>query len=144
LSWFKKICIFDTISFNPNQIKSLAPNIKENKGLISLFFYDKIPFGFFPKNLDFNSFVHLNTMAVSIFDDKFMDNLECFNLKTTSNIPLTRFYLIHDKIGAWYEYIEKQDIWSNRKLWTCKIWVVEIVLKLLLNLVAEKIISERK
>jgi hypothetical protein len=73
-----------------------------------------------------------------------MDNLEWSNLKTTSYIPLTSFYLIDDKIGAWYEYIERQYIWSNRKLWTCKMWVVWIVLKLLLNLVVEKIISERK
>ncbi len=73
-----------------------------------------------------------------------MDNLEWFNLKTTSDIPLTSFGLIDDKIGAWYEYIERQDIWSNRKFWTCKMWDVWIVLKLLLNLVAEKIIAERK
>ncbi len=53
-------------------------------------------------------------MLVSIFDNKFMDNLEWFNLKTTSDIPLTSFYLIDDTIGAWYEYIERQDIWSSR------------------------------
>ena len=81
-------------------------------------------------------------MAVSIFDYKFMDNLELFNLKTPSHIPLTSFYLIDDKIGAWYEYIRRQDIWSNRKFRTCKMWVVWIVLKLLINLVAEKIISK--
>jgi len=44
-----------------------------------------------------------------------MDNLELFNLKTTYDIPLNSFYLIDDKIGAWYEYIERQDICSNRK-----------------------------
>jgi hypothetical protein len=72
-----------------------------------------------------------------------MDNLEWFNLKTTSDIPPTSLYLIDDKIGAWYEYIERQDIWSNIKFRTCKMWVVWIVLKLLLNLVAQKIISKR-
>ena len=83
-------------------------------------------------------------MVVRIFDNKFMDNLEWFNLKTTSDIPLTSFFLIDDKIGAWYEYIKTQDIWSNRKFWTYKRKVVWIVLKLLLNLVAEKITSKRK
>ena len=83
-------------------------------------------------------------MAISIFDNKLIDNLVFFNLKTTSDMPLTSFYLIDDKIGAWYEYIERQDIWSNIKFWKCKMWVVWIVLKLLLNLVAEKIMSKRK
>ena len=57
-------------------MKFLSSNIKENKSFIYLIFYDKIPLGFFPKNLDLNNFVHLNTMTVSIFDNKFMDNLE--------------------------------------------------------------------
>ena len=39
-----------------------------------------------------------------------MDNLEWFYLKTTSDIPLTSFYLIDDKSGDWYEYIKRQDI----------------------------------
>jgi hypothetical protein len=84
-------------------------------------------------------------MAVIIFDNKLMDNSEWFNLEAIYDIvlPLTSFYLINDKIGAWYENIERQDIWRNRKFWTCKMWVVRIVLKLLLNLVAEKIISEK-
>ena len=72
-----------------------------------------------------------------------MDNLEWSDLKTTSNIVITSFYLIDDKIGAWYEYIGKQNIWNYKKNWTCKMWVVCIVLKLLLNLVAEKIMSKR-
>ena len=42
-------------------------------------------------------------MAVTIFDIKFMGNLEWFNLKTTSDIAIASFYLIDDKIGAWYE-----------------------------------------
>ncbi len=47
-------------------------------------------------------------MAVTIYTNKFMDNLEWSDLKTTSNIGITSFYLIDDKIGAWYEYIERQ------------------------------------
>ena len=82
-------------------------------------------------------------MAVKIFTDKFMDNSELSVLKTTSDVAITSFYLINDKIGAWYEYIERQNIWNYRKFWTCKMWVVWIVLKLLLNQVDEKIISER-
>ena len=117
--------------------------VKENKGLIYLFFYDEIAFGNFPNNSDLNQFVHLNTMALSIFTENFMDDLEWSYLKTTSDIAINSFYLIDDKIGAWYEYIERQNIWDYRKFWTCKMWVVWIVLKLLLNLVAEKFISER-
>jgi hypothetical protein len=143
LLWFTKGGISDTISFYPNQIRFLSPTIKQNKGLIYLFFNDEIPFGIFPHNLDLNQFVYLNTMAVTIFRDNFMDNLEWSNLKTTSDIAITSLYLINDKIGSWYEYIERQNIWDYRKFWTCKMWVVWIVLKLLLNLVAEKIISER-
>ena len=82
-------------------------------------------------------------MAVTIFTNKFMDNLEWSDLKTTSHVAITSFYLINDKIGAWYEYIERQNIWNYINFWTCKMWVVWIVLKLLLNLVAEKVISER-
>ena len=125
MSWFTTEGISDTISFYPNQIRFLSPNnIKENRCLIYLFFYDRIPFGVFPENLDLNQFVHLNTMAVTIFDNKFMDNLECFYLKTTFDIAISSFYLIDDKIGAWYGYIERQNIWNYRKFWTCKMWVV--------------------
>ncbi len=63
-------------------------------------------------------------MALSIFTDRFMDNSEWSVLKTTSDIAITSFYLIDDKIGAWYEYIERQNIWNYRKFWTCKMWVV--------------------
>ena len=49
-------------------------------------------------------------MAVTIFDNKFMENLKWLDLKTTSDIAITIFYLIDDKIGAWYEYIERQKI----------------------------------
>ncbi len=124
LLWFLKGGISDTISFYPNQIRFLPPTIKENKSLIYLFCNDEIPFGVFPDNLDLNQFVYLNTMAVTIFTDKFMDNLEWSDLKTTSNIAITSFYLIDDKIGAWHEYIERQNIWNYRKFWTCKMWVV--------------------
>jgi hypothetical protein len=43
---FAKEGISNTISFYPNQIKILSPNIKENRGLIYLFFYDKFLLGF--------------------------------------------------------------------------------------------------
>ena len=43
-TWFAKDGISDTVSFCPNQVKKLSPTIKENKGLIYLFFYDEIPF----------------------------------------------------------------------------------------------------
>ncbi len=49
-------------------------------------------------------------MAVTIFDNKFMENLELLDVKTTSDIPITSYYLIDDKISYWYEYIEKQNI----------------------------------
>ena len=141
--WFTKGGISDTISFYPNQIRFLSPTIKENKSLIYLLFNDEIPFGIFPDSLDLNQFVYLNTMALSIFTGNFMDDLEWSDLKTTSDIAITSLYLINDKIGAWYEYIERQNMWNCRKFWTCKLWVVWIVLKLLLNLVDEKIKSER-
>ena len=89
-----------------------------------------------------NPLIYLNTMAVTIFTKKFMDNLEWSDLKTTFDIDRTSFFLIDDKIGAWYKYIERQNIWNYRKFWTCKMWVVWIVFKLLLDLVAEKIKSE--
>ena len=98
LKWFTKEGIFDTISVYPNQIIFLSPAIKENKGLIYLFFEDEIPFGFFPENLDLNHFVHLNTMAITIFDNQFMENLKKLNIKTTSSIPITSYYLIDDKL----------------------------------------------
>jgi hypothetical protein len=40
-------------------------------------------------------------MAATIFDNKFMENLEWLDIKTTSDIPLSSFYLIDNKIGAW-------------------------------------------
>ncbi len=90
--WFTKGGISDTISFFPNQIRFLSPTIKENKSLIYLFFNDEIPFGIFPDNLDLSQFVYLNTMAVAIFTDKFMDNLEWSDLKTTSDVAITSFF----------------------------------------------------
>ena len=47
-------------------------------------------------------------MAVTIFDNQFMENLEWLDIKTTCDIPITSYYLIDDKIGYWYEYIEKK------------------------------------
>ena len=67
-------------------------------------------------------------MAVTIFDNKFIENLEWLDIKITSDIPITSFYLIYDKFGAWYEYIERQNIWNDRKFWTYKMWVVWIVI----------------
>jgi hypothetical protein len=101
--------------FYPNQIRFLSPTIKENRGLIYIFFNDEIPFGVFPEYLDLNQFVHSNTMAVTIFTNKFKDNLNRLNQNTTSDIAMTSFYLIDDTIGAWYEYIESQNIWNYRK-----------------------------
>ena len=72
-----------------------------------------------------------------------MENSKWLDIKTTSHIPIFFFYLIDDNNGAWYEYIKRQNIWNNINFWTCKMWVVQIDLKLLLNLVAEKIISAR-
>ena len=42
--------------------------------------------------------------------NKFMDNLERSDLKRTFDIAITSFYLIDDKICAWYEYIERQKM----------------------------------
>ena len=86
LLWFTKGGISDTISFYPNQIKFLSPNIKQNKGLIYLFFNDKIAFGIFPDDLDLNQFVYLNTMAVNIFTKNFMDNLDQLDILKQSLI----------------------------------------------------------
>ena len=105
-----KECISDTILFYPNQINFLSPTIKGNKGYIYLFFNDKTPFGFFPENLDLNHSVHLNTITVTIVDNKFMENLEWLDIKTASHIPITSYYSIDGKFGYWYEYIEKQNI----------------------------------
>ena len=58
-------------------------------------------------------------MAVTIFDNKFIENLEWLDIKTTSGIPKTSYYLIDDKIGYWYEFIEKQNIRNYKKFWTC-------------------------
>ena len=60
-------------------------------------------------------------MAATIFDNKFMENLEWLDIKTTSDIPLSSFYLIDNKIGAWYENIERHNIWNNIKFWTCEL-----------------------
>ena len=57
-------------------------------------------------------------MAVTIFDNKFMENLEWLDIKTTSRIPITSYYLIDDTIGYWYEYIEKPNVWNCAKFWT--------------------------
>jgi hypothetical protein len=72
LSWFTKEGNSDRISFYPNQIRFLSPTIKENRGLIYLVFNDEIPFGVFLDNLDLNLFVHLNTIEVRIFMNKFI------------------------------------------------------------------------
>ena len=66
-------------------------------------------------------------MAINIFTNKFMDSLERSDLKTISDIAITSFYLIDDKIGAWYDYIDRENIWNYKKFWTCKMWVVWIV-----------------
>jgi len=37
-------------------------------------------------------------MAVTIFDNKFIENLEWLHVKTTSGIPIASYYLIDDKL----------------------------------------------
>ena len=37
-------------------------------------------------------------MAITIFDNQFMENLKKLNIKTTSSIPITSYYLIDDKL----------------------------------------------
>ena len=44
-----------------------------------------------------------------------MDNLERLDQKATFDIARSSFNLIDDEIGAWYEYIERQNIWNHRK-----------------------------
>ena len=70
-----------------------------------------------------------------------MEILNLLDIKVAFGIPITIYYLIDDRIGYWYEHIKRQNIWNYRKFWTYKMWVVRIVLKLLLNLVAVKIKS---
>ena len=137
-TWFTKDGISDIISFCPNQINFLSLIMKENKHVIYLFLNDKMPFGFFSEDLDLNHSVYLNTMAVIIFNNKFMENLEWSGIKVEYGISITSYYLIDDKIGYWYDNIERKNIWNYRKFWTSKMWAVWIVLKLLLNLVAGK------
>ena len=68
-TWFTKDGISDIISFCPNQMTIFSSIVEENNDEIYLFLDDKIPFRFFPEDLD------LNTMAVTIFDNKFMEIL---------------------------------------------------------------------
>ena len=49
-------------------------------------------------------------MVVTIFDNRFMENLEWLDIKTSSGIPIASYYLIDDKFGYWYEYIQRQNI----------------------------------
>ena len=72
-----------------------------------------------------------------------MENLEWLDIKATFGIPITSYNLTDDTIGYQYEYIVKQNIWGYKKFWTCKMWVVWIVLKLFFNLAAKKIILAR-
>jgi hypothetical protein len=38
-----------------------------------------------------------------------MEKLKWLDIKTTSDIPITSFYLIDDTNGAWYEDIERHN-----------------------------------
>ena len=66
------------MSFYPNQIKLLSPTIKQNIFSIKMLIQSDIPFDFSPPIFEFNGLAHLNLMAVSIFDLKFVDNLLWF------------------------------------------------------------------
>jgi hypothetical protein len=100
-------------------------------------------FIFPPKLIDFNHFTYLNTMAVSIFDLQCILNLAWFNEKNCCDLPITINYLINNQIGKRYNYIKKKYFWHFREYCTCEMWVVLIVLKLLFDLVANKIVSTR-
>ncbi len=78
-------------------------------------------------------------MRINIFDLKFTSNLVSFNKTIAFDIPITCYYLINNKIGKWYNYIQRTETRHNREVWTCKMRVIWIVLKLLFNLVVDKI-----
>ena len=144
-SWFAKHGISDLISFRPNQIIFLSPSIKQNLNFIYILIGDNFPFKFSLKLFDFNQFTYLNTMAVSILDLHFynMDDLVWFNEKINSDTPFTNYYLINNQIGKWYNYIKGKEIWHFIDYWTCKMWVVLILLHLLFDLVVDKYGSAR-
>ncbi len=75
LTRFIKDGIYDTISFSTNQIKFLSQTVKENCNLMYMLITNFILSGFSPTMYDFSKFTHLDTMAVNIFDFKFIDNL---------------------------------------------------------------------
>ena len=45
-----------------------------------------------------------------------MENIEWLDIKTTYGIHKTSYYLIDDRFGACYEYIERQNIWGYKKI----------------------------
>lgn len=97
------------------------------------------PIGFYPEEFELDKFPHLSEMAVKIYSNKFMDDLNWFNERVTLDIPITSHYLINEKIGKWYDHVQDKNLWQYREYWTCKMWVVWIVVSQLLNLVVDKI-----
>jgi hypothetical protein len=52
--------------------------------------------------------------------------------------------LLTPSVGKWYEFIKSKKLWDKREFWTCKMWVVWLVIHILQNLIKTRIIEERR
>jgi hypothetical protein len=110
LTWFTHGDISDSISFYPNQIQFLSPTINEKFISIKMLIQSDISFDFSPTLFEFTKLTHLNTITISIFNLKFIDNLVWFNKTMQSYIRITSHHLTVRKIGKWYNFKKKNEI----------------------------------
>jgi hypothetical protein len=146
-NWIKYNGICDKLMFYPNQIDWLSSIIKNRKdkmrGIISN--PEQIMCGTFPKEFDiYTLFPELNQVAVNIYANFVNDEDWLRNVLNDKNMFTKSRFLISKSVCTWYKQVKAMKLWEFRQYWTCKMWVVWLVLHIVQKLVSMYYIDERK
>ena len=139
--WFEKNGICETLEFYPNQIDWLSTFIKNGKYEINSFLVkERLQVGTIHDNFMIGSISHINETALSIFHFIFETNNDWLSyVKKNLHLSLRSRYLLNPLIGQWYEHVKQQKLWDKREFWTCRMWVVWLVLFLIQQLICDRV-----
>ena len=145
--WFKRNGICEELEFYPNQIEYLSPVIRLSKLNILEIVTSKVQIGTIPKSSRIDSIDKINEVALNIYQYIFENDKKWLTRVTRPRkemVSLRSRSLLTPSVGKWYEFIKSKKLWDKREFWTCKMWVVWLVMHILQNLIKTRIIEERR
>ena len=76
--------------------------------------------------------------------ENFQTNTTWLQTNIHSNTSLRNRNLISPHVGNWYDHILNTKLWDYTEFWTCRMWVVWIVVFVLHRLIPKFVCYERK